>query len=90
LYDTPWGYEEETPESLSIMIKESDVIKAKAPMVLSESGNSFHPDPIQAIKYVSYLANSSNNYRKALIAEMKATGGLTKLQEELNSLPKFI
>jgi hypothetical protein len=90
LYDTPWGYEEETPESLSKMIKESDDIKAKAPMVLSESGNSFHPDPIQSIRYVGYLANNSDNYLKVLVTELKNNGGLAKLQEEISSLPKFI
>lgn len=90
LYETPWGYEEEQPKPLSQMIKESDEIKKHAPMVLSENGNAFHPDPVQAIKYVSYLAKSSDNYRKALIAEMKSNGGLAKLQEDINSLPKFI
>jgi len=90
LYETPWDYEEETPKALSQMIKESYDAKKNAPMVLSETGNAFHPDPIQSIKYVSYLANTSDNYLKTLVSELKSNGGLAKLQEEINSLPKFI
>jgi len=31
----------------------------------------FHPDPIQSIKYVSYLAENSDIYKAALLNELK-------------------
>lgn len=89
--ESPWDcVDVETPVELSQMLKETDDLKRNAPSVLSETGNPYHPDPIQAIKYVSYLAKNSDTYLKTLVSEMKNNGGLADLISELNSLPKFI
>lgn len=65
---SPWPSE---PEEVDNMIATHWQVKSQAPAVLSESGNPYHPDPIQAIKYVSYLAEHSEAYRNALILELK-------------------
>lgn len=65
-------------------------IKQNAPKVLSESGKLYHPDPIQAIKYVVHLTNNSDDLLKAFITEAKNSGCLTKYAQSINELPKFI
>lgn len=72
------------------IIGKNESIKQNAPSVLSESGKSYHPDPAQAIKYVMYLANNDKNYLKSLVVEAKNIGCLSKIIDEINSLPKFI
>ncbi len=60
----------------------------KAPHVVAYSVGAFHPDPIQAIRYVAYLANENVNLRHALIREAKRTGCASALLEELLALPE--
>lgn len=69
---SPWGQDD--PGKVDSMLNQHWQVKAKAPKVLSEAGNPFHPDPIQAIKYVSYLAEHSSAYKAALINELKKSG----------------
>ena len=66
---SPWSTD--TAGEVDSMLNTHWQVKSKAPKVLSESGNMFHPDPIQSIKYVSYLAENSELYRNALLQELK-------------------
>jgi hypothetical protein len=52
--------------------------KKKAPFVVAYSSGSYHPDPIQAIKYIVYLTNENDNLLSALMKEAKDTGCLNK------------
>jgi hypothetical protein len=66
---SPWS--SDTAPQVDSMLQTHWQVKSKAPKVLSESGNMFHPDPIQSIKYVSYLAENSDIYKAALLNELK-------------------
>ncbi len=66
---SPWTSDD--PKDVDTMVQNHWQVKSQAPAVLSESGNPFHPDPVQAIKYVSYLAEHSSYYKTALLAELK-------------------
>jgi len=63
--------------------------KKKAPFVVAYSSGSFHPDPIQAIKYVVYLTNENNNILKALMHEAKNRGCLHKYMKYLSKYPEM-
>ena len=60
----------------------------KAPHVVAYSVGAFHPDPIQAIRYVTYLANENVNLRHALVREAKRAGCAAGLLGELLQLPE--
>lgn len=60
----------------------------KAPHVVAYSVGAFHPDPIQAINYVTYLANENKNLLHALVMEAKRVGCLKKIVSELLSFPE--
>ena len=60
----------------------------KAPHVVAYAAGAFHPDPIQAIRYVSYLANENVNLRRALVREMNRAGCSKELLQELLQLPE--
>lgn len=60
----------------------------KAPHVVAYSAGTFHPDPIQAIRYVTYLANENANLRHALIRESSRAGCASAILEELLLLPE--
>lgn len=65
---SPWP---DTPEKIDSMIDTHWQVKSLAPKVLSESGDLFHPDPIQSIKYVAYLAEHDAFYKNSLMLELK-------------------
>jgi hypothetical protein len=52
--------------------------KKKAPFVVAYSSGAYHPDPIQAIKYIVYLTNENDNILGALMKEAKTAGCLNK------------
>ncbi len=52
--------------------------KKKAPFVVAYSSGAYHPDPIQAIKYIVYLTNENDNILKALMHEAKKKGCINK------------
>lgn len=61
----------------------------KAPFVVAYSSGSFHPDPIQAIKYIVYLTNENENILKALMKEARSRGCLHKYMHHLASYPEM-
>lgn len=63
--------------------------KKKAPFVVAYSSGSFHPDPIQAIKYIVYLTNENENILKALMHEARKTGCLNKYTDYLTRTPEL-
>lgn len=79
-----------TVKEIENVIGQNESVKQSAPKVLSESGKLFHPDPIQAIKYVVHLTNKSDDLLKAFITEAKNTGCISKYAELISQLPKFI
>lgn len=52
--------------------------KKKAPFVVAYSSGAYHPDPIQAIKYIVYLTNENDNLLSALMKEAKDIGCINK------------
>jgi hypothetical protein len=62
--------------------------KKEIPHVVAYTSGPFHPDPIQAIKYVTFLSNENENIMRALIREAKRIGCLEKLVEELLDVPE--
>lgn len=62
--------------------------KKKAPFVVAYSAGSYHPDPIQAIKYIVYLTNENENILKALMHEARKTGCLQKYTDYLTRFPE--
>ena len=60
----------------------------KAPFVVAYSSGSFHPDPIQAIKYIVYLTNENENILKALMHEARKMGCLEKYTDYLTKFPE--
>lgn len=78
-----------TEEFVKIMNEHCGCEKKSAPMVVAYSSGAYHPDPIQAIRYVSYLANENENLLRALIHESKRVGGLEKLCERLMDYSEF-
>jgi hypothetical protein len=65
---SPWP---DNPEEVDSMITTHWQVKSQAPKVLSESGEPFHPDPIQSIKYVTYLAEHNDFYKNSLMLALK-------------------
>jgi hypothetical protein len=63
--------------------------KKVAPFVVAYSSGSFHPDPIQAIKYIVYLTNENDNLLKALMQEAKSRGCLHKYMKHLVKYPEM-
>ena len=78
-----------TEEFIKVMNEHCGCEKKSAPMVVAYSSGSYHPDPIQAIRYVSYLANENENLLRALIHESKKMGGLEKICERLMEYSEF-
>jgi len=78
-----------TEEFVKTMNEHCGCEKKSAPMVVAYSLGAYHPDPIQAIKYVSYLANENENILRALIHESKRIGGLERLCEKLMDYSEF-
>jgi len=58
------------------------------PHVVAYTSGPYHPDPIQAIKYVAFLANENQNIMRALLREMKRLGSMDRLLEGLLSIPE--
>ena len=56
----------------------------KAPHVVAYASGAYHPDPIQAIKYIVYLTNENENILKALMHEAKRVGCLDKYANIIN------
>ena len=65
---SPWP---NTPEKIDSFMTTHWQVKSAAPKVLSESGNPFHPDPIQSIKYVAFLAEHNQFFKNSLLLELK-------------------
>lgn len=63
--------------------------KKKAPFVVAYSSGSYHPDPIQAIKYIVYLTNENENILKALMHEARKSGCLRKYTDYLLRTPEL-
>lgn len=63
--------------------------KKKAPFVVAYSSGAYHPDPIQAIKYIVYLTNENENILKALMHEARKTGCLKKYTDYLTKSPEL-
>lgn len=63
--------------------------KKKAPFVVAYSSGAYHPDPIQAIKYIVYLTNENDNILKALMHEARKTGCLKKYTDYLIKAPEL-
>lgn len=78
-----------TEEFVKVMNEHCGCEKKSAPMVVAYSSGAYHPDPIQAINYVSYLANENENLLRALIHETKRIGGLEKLCDRLMDYNEF-
>lgn len=57
----------------------------KAPFVVAYASGAYHPDPIQAIKYIVYLTNENENILKALMHEAKKAGCYKKYVNYINS-----
>jgi len=62
--------------------------KKKAPFVVAYASGAYHPDPIQAIKYIVYLTNENENILKALMHEARKTGCLQKYTDYLTKFPE--
>lgn len=62
--------------------------KKKAPFVVAYSSGAFHPDPIQAIKYIVYLTNENEHILKALMHEARKSGCLEKYTDYLTRFPE--
>ena len=60
----------------------------KPPHVVAYAAGAFHPDPIQAIRYVAYLANENANLRNALIREANRSGCTEALVNDLLTIPE--
>jgi len=56
----------------------------KAPFVVAYASGAYHPDPIQAIKYIVYLTNENENLLKALMHEAKKVGCYKKFVEYMS------
>lgn len=78
-----------TEDFIKVMNEHCGCEKKSAPMVVAYSSGAYHPDPIQAIRYVSYLTNENENLLRALIHENKKFGGLEKLCERLMDYSEF-
>ena len=78
-----------TDQFVKIMNEHCGCEKKSAPMVVAYSSGAYHPDPIQAIKYISYLTNENENLLRALIHETKRIGGLQKLCDRLMDYSDF-
>jgi len=64
--------DDDTPLEITKMLKNTKNLKENAPPVLSESGKPYHPDPIQAIKYVAFLAKENDFYYNTLVNELES------------------
>jgi hypothetical protein len=62
----------------------------KAPFVVAYSSGAYHPDPIQAIKYIVYLTNENDNILKALMKEAQRRGCLHKYMQYLSQHPDML
>lgn len=60
----------------------------KAPHVVAYSAGAFHPDPIQAIKYVVYLTNENEHILRALVHEARRAGCLDKYVNYMLEFPE--
>ena len=60
----------------------------KAPFVVAYASGAYHPDPIQAIKYIVYLTNENENILKALMHEAKKAGCYRKYVDYVNRYSK--
>jgi hypothetical protein len=58
------------------------------PHVVAYTSGPYHPDPIQAIKYVAYLANENEHLMRALLRETRQLGCVDKLVEGLLGIPE--
>src|SRR5262252_3036523 len=58
------------------------------PHVVAYTSGPYHPDPIQAIKYIAFLANENSNIMRALLREVKRVGCVDKLVEGLLTIPE--
>ena len=53
-----------------------------SPTITAHKTGAIRPDPLQAIKYVTYLANCSENVMTTLVNEVSEIGCIDKLLEE--------
>jgi len=58
------------------------------PHVIAYTSGPYHPDPIQAIKYVAFLASENENIMRALLREARQLGCVDSLVEGLLAIPE--
>jgi hypothetical protein len=80
---------EKPPEAVSQLDEHCGCEKKKAPFVVAYSSGAYHPDPIQAIKYIVYLTNENDNILKALMHEARKMGCLGKYTDYLTRTPEL-
>jgi hypothetical protein len=86
---TDYSAESEEVEAVSQLDEHCGCEKKKAPFVVAYSSGAYHPDPIQAIKYIVYLTNENENLLKALMHEARKMGCLNKYTDYLTRTPEL-
>lgn len=87
--DTDYSATSKDVDSVSELKEHCGCEKKKAPFVVAYSSGAYHPDPIQAIKYIVYLTNENENILKALMHEARKTGCLKKYTDYLTKAPEL-
>ncbi len=69
-------------------IKEQQQCEGEMPNVIAYAAGPFHPDPIQAIRYVTFLAAENQQIMSALLQEAKRIGCIDKMVDQLLDIPE--
>jgi hypothetical protein len=69
-------------------LNESGCSEEAIPTITAFAKGKFHPNPIEAINYVSFLARENNSLMETLIRTLKRNHGLSGLMEELTNHPE--
>lgn len=80
---------EKSPEMVSQLKEHCGCESKKAPFVVAYTSGAYHPDPIQAIKYIVYITNENENILKALMHEARKAGCLKKYTDYLMKSPEL-
>ena len=87
--DTDFTQSKDDVSAVSELKEHCGCEKKKAPFVVAYSSGAYHPDPIQAIKYIVYLTNENENILKALMHEARKSGCLKKYTDYLLKTPEL-
>lgn len=69
-------------EFINLIQSEMNIGENKTiPTIHAQETGNIIPDPIQAIKFISYLTNKNDKLMETLVVEIKRLGGLEKLVE---------